>query len=49
MVTSLDFAERQVLMAPQNVAVRRETKHSRKIEWVAPPTIPSFPVTGYSV
>ena len=49
MVTSLDFAERQVLMAPQNVAVRRETKHSLKIEWVAPPTIPSFPVTGYSV
>lgn len=48
-VVSLDFQERQILMAPQNVAVTRETRHSLKIEWVAPPTIPSFPVCGYSV
>ncbi len=46
---SLDFQERQVLMAPANIAVTRETRHSLRIEWVAPPTIPSFPVCGYSV
>ena len=48
-VLSLDFQERQLLMAPQNVAVTRLTRHSLKIEWVAPPSIPAFPVCGYSV
>ena len=46
---SLDFSERQILLAPENVAVTRETRHSLKIEWVAPPSIPSFPVCGYSI
>jgi hypothetical protein len=45
---SLDFLERQVMLAPE-MSVTRRTRHSLQIDWVAPPSIPKFPVTGYSL